>query len=62
MDNTDRAQASIDELVQGDYVFKLTVYDAENLHSSINVTVGVRDRKCVLWFVILYNKMLYVDG
>lgn len=46
MDNTDRAKASIDGLVNGDYVFKLTVFDAEDLSNSTNVTVMVRDGEC----------------
>jgi len=45
MDNSDRVKASVENLIEGDYVFKLTVSDAENLHDSATVTVQVKSRE-----------------
>ncbi|KAF6024427.1 hypothetical protein EB796_017264 [Bugula neritina] len=42
MDNSDRVKASVENLIEGEYVFKLTVLDAETLHDSATVTVQVK--------------------
>jgi len=45
MDNSDRVKASVENLIEGEYVFKLTVLDAETLHDSATVTVQVKSRE-----------------
>lgn len=45
IDNADRPKANVEGMVIGDYVFKLTVYDSEDLKSSANLVIRVRERK-----------------
>ena len=45
MDNADRPKANVEGLVQGEYVFQLTVYDGADLSNSTDVLVKVMNRK-----------------
>ena len=43
--NADRAKANVEGLEKGEYIFKLSVSDAEDLHNSTTVKVKVQERK-----------------
>ena len=45
LSNADRAKANVEGLEKGEYIFKLSVSDAEDLHNSTTVKVKVQERK-----------------
>jgi len=48
LDNADRPKANAADLEKGEYVFSLTVYDAQDQSDEATVKVKVRSRKLYL--------------